>query len=120
MLHFECPPISGNPLVAPLIFDWDEAAGSVSGSGAEEIKRCSRSGSIQLHPWPAEHEFSAAPLKSRADIAAIVGLRHRLPPELADAYPTLAAGEVDPDYEDDRPPLPDDPAAVVTDLEPVY
>lgn len=42
--------------------------------------------------------------------AAIVGLRHRL----------LAEGEVDPDYGDDRPPLPDDPTAAVTDLEPVY
>ena len=120
MLHFECPSISGNPLVAPLIFDWDEADGTVSGPSAEEIERYARCGAIQMQPWPAEHRFSAEPLKSRADLAAIVGLRHRLPPELADAYPVLVEGEVDPDYEDDSPPLTDDPAAVVTDLDPVY
>lgn len=120
MLHFECPTISGNPLVEPLIFDWDEVAGTVSGPGAKEIERYSNCGSIQMHPWPAEHQFSAEPLKSRTDLAAIVGLRHRLPPELEDAYPVLVEGDVDPDYEDDSPSLPDDQDAVVTDLEPVY
>jgi hypothetical protein len=29
--HFECPTFSGNPQIEPLVFDWDDEAGTVSG-----------------------------------------------------------------------------------------
>jgi hypothetical protein len=106
--HFECPTFSGNPLVAPLIFDWDDEAGTVSGPSAEEITRYAGLGGIPMHPMPAEHTFSGEPLKSRTDMAAIIGYRHQIPSELQAAYPELIEGEVDPDYEDDRPPLAED------------
>lgn len=86
-MHFECVPFSGNPLVTPLVFDWDEAAGTVSGPGAEYVQQMTEGGTVPLHPLPTWHQLSAAPLMSRADVAAIVGYQHRLPVELADAYP---------------------------------
>lgn len=108
--HFECPPFSGNPLIEPLIFDWDDVAGTVSGPGAVEIRRLAKAGGVPMHPLPAGHLFSADPLKSRTDLAAIIGLQHRLPPELADAYPDLIEGKADPDYKDDLPGVDYDPA----------
>ena len=113
---FECQTFSGNPLVGPLIFDWDDDAGIVSGPSAEEIMRYARLGGIPMHPMPAEHTFSGEPLKSRADMAAIIGYRHLLPNELQGAYPALIEGAFDPDYEDDRPTLTDDPSdALIVD-----
>jgi hypothetical protein len=122
--HFECRTFSGNPRVNPLIFDWDDEAGIVSGPSAEAIRISASFGSIPMHPMPAEHRFSAEPLKSRTDIAAIIGYRHLLPAELRDAYPALVEGEVDPGYEDDRPPLSADPTgdlmANLVEVEPLY
>lgn len=89
MIHFDCPSFSGNPRVGPLVFDWDEVAGTVSGPGAADIMAWVRQGNVPLHPQPCTHFLSDAPLKSRADMAAIVGYLHRLPPELADAYPAV-------------------------------
>lgn len=87
MTHFDCAPFSGNPLVTPLVFDWDEVAGTVSGPDAAYIQQIAQAGSVPLHPMPNRHDLSNAPLKNRSDMAAIIGYQHRLPAELADAYP---------------------------------
>lgn len=71
----------------PLVFDWDEVAGTVSGQSTREIMKHVEAGSVPLHPMPNFHAFSPEPLKSRADMAAIVGYLHELPDELVDAYP---------------------------------
>lgn len=110
--HFNCQTFSGNPLIEPLVFDWDEEAGTVSGPGAAEILRWVAAGGVPMHPAPASHTFSADPLKNRTDMAAILGLLHRLPPDLQGAYPQLVdeGGEEDPDYEFGGPVASDDPA----------
>lgn len=118
--HFDCPTFSGNPLIGPLVFDWDDEAGTVSGPSAADIMEIAESGGVPMHPMPAAHTFSAEPLRSRADLAAIVGYRHRLPPELRDAYPVLVEGELDPDYEDDRPKLDSAPHLMVPPPEVIY
>lgn len=118
--HFKCSTFSGNPRVDPLVFDWDDEAGTVSGPGAEEIMRWASAGGVPMHPMPAGHTFSAEPLKSRTDMAAIIGLQHLLPPELADAYPALVEGEDDPEYEFGGPAASDDPALECPAPELVY
>jgi hypothetical protein len=121
--HFDCPTFSGNPLIKPLVFDWDDEAGTVSGPGAEDILRWAAAGGVPMHPMPAGHTFSAEPLKSRTDLAAIIGLLHRLPPELQDAYPLLdeGGGGEDPDYEFGGPVASDDPALFdPTPIEVIY
>jgi len=111
--HFECPSCSGNPQIKPLIFDWDDEAGTVSGPGAIEIMRWAEAGEVPMHPIPAAHTLSSTPLKNRTDLAAIVGHLHWLPPELKDAYPALVDGEDDPDYEFGGPVAGYDPTPTV-------
>lgn len=106
MISFNCPPVSGSPLAPPLVFDWDESSGTVSGPSADYIRRIASDRFVSAHPYPSSHEFSAEPLKSRVDMAAIIGEYHRLPEELAGAYPTHEAedlpGDADGTLRDDH------------------
>lgn len=88
-MHFNCPTTSGNPLMGPLVFDWDEETGTVSGPDADFILESASSAGIQIHPLPSYHTFSAQPLKSRTDMAAIIGLWHRVPEALLACYPQV-------------------------------
>ncbi|MBN9697178.1 MAG: hypothetical protein J0L85_15430 [Zoogloea sp.] len=87
MISIRCKPLSASPSIEPLEFDWDERAGTVTGRSADIIRESAAEPGMPVHPMPGYHEFSAEPLKSRADVAAIVGYLHELPAELADAYP---------------------------------
>ncbi len=89
MIAISVEPLSANPLSEPLVFQWDEVSGEVSGPDADIVRAIAGERGVPLHPVPAWHEFSAYPLKSRRDVAAIVGYLHKLPPELADAYPAV-------------------------------
>lgn len=83
--HYELKPTGR--YAQTLVFDWDIATGEVSGTGAQWILDVAQHGSIGAHPLPWEWTFSNAPLKSRTDMAAIVGYEHELPADLADFYP---------------------------------
>ena len=72
MLSFACETTSGNPFIKPLVFDWDEATGAISGPSAVTILTMAREGGVSLHPHPSYHAFGAEPLKSRTDLAAMV------------------------------------------------
>jgi hypothetical protein len=100
MTRYHCKPSSGNPGVAPLVFEWDELAGTLSGQSAAEIMQHIEAGGVPLHPMPGSHTFGPAPLKSRTDMAAIIGYLHELPAELADAYPVGETGPVTAEYLD--------------------
>ena len=89
MIAFNCKPLSANPSVEPLVFEWDERTGAITGPSADLVKEVAADGGVPLHPAPAWHTFSAEPLKSRADMAAIVGYLHQLPEELAGDYPAV-------------------------------
>ena len=89
MIAFNCKPLSANPGVEPLVFEWDERSGTVTGPGAALVKALAADGGVPLHPAPAWHSFGAEPLKSRADVAAIIGHLHQLPDELAADYPVV-------------------------------
>jgi len=83
--HFDVQPAIWH--AERLVFDWDQEAGVVSGPGAAYITAVAARGEISAHPLPWSHKFSAEPLKSAEDLAAIVGLHHRLPESLAAHYP---------------------------------
>lgn len=74
-MHFNCKSVSGNPQVGPLIFDWDEGAGTVVGPGAEDLMAWIRHGSIPAHPLPWAYKFPRNALQSREAIAALIGFR---------------------------------------------
>lgn len=96
MIHrLSCPPIVPDP-AGPLVLDWDDAAGTVSGPGAATIRRWQRAGVVPLHPQPASHTLGPARRRiSPADLAAIIGWQHRLPEELAGHYPALLDATAD-------------------------
>ena len=89
MIAFNCKPLSANPSVEPLVFEWDERTGAITGPSADLVKEVAADGGVPLHPAPAWHTFGAEPLKSRADVAAIIGHLHQLPDELAADYPAV-------------------------------
>lgn len=83
--HFNCPAVCGNPGITALVFDWDDETGEVTGPSSDEILAAFKDGEVGLNPYPSYHVLASP--KNIADIAAIVGWNHRLPPELADYYP---------------------------------
>ncbi|GHU08351.1 hypothetical protein AGMMS50225_06830 [Betaproteobacteria bacterium] len=91
LYHFSCPSMSGNPNAGPLVFDWDDETGEVTGPAAEEILSVFMRGEVDAHPLPWGVSISST--KNRTDMAAVVGCFHRLPPELADAYPQYKGGD---------------------------
>lgn len=96
ILHFTCPPTSGNPLAEPLVFSWDPEAGTVTGPGAPLVLALAQPGArLDAHPRPWMVTLGAAPLHSWRDIAAVVGTSWRLPPELDVHYPRPAGAGSD-------------------------
>lgn len=87
--HYECPPVRclvGS--TSTLIFDWDSETGEISGPSAEEIKRRAKPfKQLDRHPRFNVYQLSAEPLKSKADMAAIVGFNNVLPDDLKPYYP---------------------------------
>ena len=104
--HYELQPNSLAPYAKPLVFDWDEQTGEVSGPSAQWIKSLAASGSTDAHPAPGGWTFSSDPLKNKTDMAAILGYEHQLPKELAAFYP--------------RPEDDDAPETSLTDAEGVF
>lgn len=108
MIHrFTCPPIVPDP-AGPLVLDWDDETGTVTGPGAAHIRRWLRAGVVPLHPYPASHDLARGPLQSRADLAAIIGVWHRLPDELLADYPApIDATDDDPTIDELADIFPD-------------
>lgn len=79
-----------------LVFEWDDVAGTVSGPSAGEILQriewC-KEDECPLHPYGRSHALSDEPLKSRVDMAAIIGNYHFLPEELEEYYPEYVPDE---------------------------
>lgn len=82
---FDLAPLS--PKGARLTFQWDSEAGTVSGPDADTVRALASDSQILIQPWPTVHKFSGDPLRSLADMAAIVGFGWQLPAELAEHYP---------------------------------
>lgn len=88
ILHFNCPPISGNPADRPLVFTWDPEAGTVTGPDAAQVRELAKPGAIlDGHPRPRTLRLGMDPLKSRRDMAVVVGTNWQVPEELLPSYP---------------------------------
>lgn len=88
LLHFHCPPISGNPTEAALTFTWNPDTGEVTGPGAGIVLELAVPGArIDLHPLPQGAPLGPDPLRSWRDLAVIVGSEWQLPYDLLPHYP---------------------------------
>lgn len=92
--HFTCKPRPGHE--TPLVFDWDDETGKVSGPSAAWILELAARSYVPIYPPPQDWPLGPEPLKSKADMAAIIGYRHELPEDLAEHYP----GRFTPEPED--------------------
>lgn len=96
ILHFNCPPISGNPAARPLVFTWDPGAGTVAGPDADQVRELAKPGArLDAHPRPWSVTLGPDPLRSWRDVAVIVGTSWRMPRELRPHYPQLPRGSWD-------------------------
>jgi hypothetical protein len=102
--HYELEPHDARFTTA-LVFDWDEEAGTVSGRDADRIIELVRLGGTMCHPYIWDCEFSKFPLKSKTDMAAIIGWKHKLPEDLIDYYPQLIE---EPVLDEDGNVIPED------------
>jgi hypothetical protein len=71
----------------PLVFDWDEETGKISGTFAARILAFAACRPAPLHPYPQSRDLSPEPLKSKTNMAAIIGFHHELPEDLIGHYP---------------------------------
>jgi hypothetical protein len=85
--HFNCPESFGRNN-RPLVFDWNDETGEVTGPGADYVLGCFADGSVGIHPHPAGWDLTST--KSRTDIAAVIGSHWAVPPDFVDDYPKLA------------------------------
>lgn len=85
--HYECDPATWRE--KRWVFDWDDETGEITGPDAETIKQAAEAGGISIHPFPSAWSFCNTPLKSKTDMAAIIGLGHRLPDSLIPFYPNI-------------------------------
>jgi hypothetical protein len=83
--HFVCQPTGFKPYAIPLVFDWDDETGEITGPGADMILEAFKEGYVKAHPYPCDHDLTDP--RNKTDLAAVVGWAHVLPPELADHYP---------------------------------
>ena len=96
ILHFNCPPISGNPAARPLVFTWDPAAGTVTGPDAAQVLELAKPGvRLDAHPRPWSVTLGPDPLRSWRDMAVVVGTSWQVPAELAKHYPRQPGGTSD-------------------------
>ncbi|MDR2208852.1 MAG: hypothetical protein LBE22_07780 [Azoarcus sp.] len=96
--HFNCAHAMPH-IVDPLIFDWDEVSGEITGPSSERILSVFTSGSVSTHPIPSSHALTST--KNKTDLAAVIGWSHQLPPELSGYYPQLEDDEWDGSIRDD-------------------
>lgn len=82
--HFDCPWIAPH-ISYPLVFDWDDETGEITGPSADMVLAIFRDGVVDARPEPWSWNLTST--KNRADIAAVIGSSWVLPAELADDYP---------------------------------
>jgi hypothetical protein len=85
--HYHCDPHDQRD--EPLVFDWDIETGEISGPSAAWILEVAACRYVPICPPPNGWDLSPEPLKSRVDMAAIIGYRHKLPEDLRGYYPHL-------------------------------
>ena len=89
LYSFHCPP-QATAEVGDLVFTWDDVAGTVAGPGASAVLALVRQGWVSYGPHPrASWPLGEGALRSRRDMAALIGHAWAVPPELLADYPEL-------------------------------
>jgi hypothetical protein len=88
--HFNCPERFGSNS-NPLVFDWDDETGEITGPSAEFVLGCFADVAIDAHPRPRIWELTST--KSRTDIAALIGSSWVPPPDFVADYPKYEGGD---------------------------
>ena len=92
--HFNCPPRKLNKSRdAPLVFDWNDETGEITGPSVGLILGAFRAGHVDIHPRPAGHDLTST--NSKTDLAAIIGDHHVIPAELVGFYPAVEDADWD-------------------------
>lgn len=89
--HYECKSIYKSE--PPLIFDWDEEAGEISGPSANHFLEMRGQKTCPGHPMPISFPLSENPLRSKRDMAILIGFEYELPDDLKDYYPKWEPSE---------------------------
>lgn len=99
MEHIFCKPLEWTNGLEPIDFYWDEKTGEVSGKSGDTVKKWAEMAGerIAINPIPRSHQLSQEPLKSRKDIAALLGMWYELPEWLAGYYPSVEEDEAQED-----------------------
>ena len=88
---FHCQPNGyehGGAFDMPLVFDWDEQSGAITGPGAVAIAALRRVGVVNYGPHPpGQWTFAEGAPLSATDLAAIVGHAWCVPEALLPHYP---------------------------------
>jgi hypothetical protein len=86
--QYTLEPIDGSG--EPLEFEWDPATGELAGRDAHAVRgwaeQAQRNGYATGHPHPTRY-VAKDPLRSRSEMAVILGNVWWLSPDLMDAYP---------------------------------
>lgn len=88
MMQLYCEPISRNPEARPLVFTWDPETGSLGGRDAGLVLEMAVPRSmIAAHPVPWGARLGTRPLRSKRDMALIIGTDWVVPEMLRPFYP---------------------------------
>lgn len=85
--HFELR--SFTPGYDTLILDWNDETGEVTGPGAAIVMEMATWPCVELHPLPGGHTLGPDPLRSKRDMAAILGSHWHCPRVLIRHYPRV-------------------------------
>ena len=91
MKHVVCNHLDMAVGLENLDFYWDEETGEVSGKSAQKVRKWAEKAGemILINPIPSSYQLSDAPLKSKRDLAALLGMWYELPAWLAAEYPRV-------------------------------
>lgn len=84
--HYICKRHNHN-LEGVLDFYWDEEKGEISGDGAPYIMEAVEAGGTTAFPLWNWYKLGPEPLKSKRDMAAIIGFWYEVPEDLLPHYP---------------------------------
>jgi hypothetical protein len=82
-----------------LVFEWDPETGELWGQDAEQVRRMAaeakRAGCVTGHPYPSPYEVFD-PLRRPSELAVILSILWKLPPDLIKALPPRPPDETPP------------------------
>lgn len=94
--HLQLEPVS--PVLDSLDFKWDDETGELDGRDAARVRELVEGaiaeGWAPIEPGPSSFPITD-PLHNLAELAAVLGARHRLPEWLREHYPAVSSDEED-------------------------